>query len=163
RRPILDFGCGDGAFSFLRAGGVYQPNYDAFFHVGGLDRFFDGEDIYNHYDPSVAEPSVRTKASYQIEVGLDHKQALLEKAKHTELYVELLEADANTKLPLPSGGFATVFSNIIYWLSNYELALAEIARVLRPDGRAYVHVPNETFRNYSFYQRLFVQTGDHSW
>ena len=39
--PILDFGCGDGLFSFILAGGTLSPEFDTFSHVGeGLDKFF---------------------------------------------------------------------------------------------------------------------------
>lgn len=161
--PILDLGCGDGAFSFLRAGGGYHPAQDAFSHVGELDKFFDGEDIYNHFDPLLDDPRVVRGASYRIDVGLDHKRALLHKAKSTGLYIRLVEADANKPLPLTSACFSTVFSNVVYWLSEYKLALSEIARILKPEGKAYLHVPSETFRDYSFYYQHFVKTGDLKW
>jgi SAM-dependent methyltransferase len=163
RRPSLDLGCGDGAFSFIRAGAVYEPDYDAFLHVGGLDRFFEGEDIYNRFDAAAAKLSIAKPPSYRFDVGLDHKPALISKAGLTGLYLNFVEADANMPLPLPSGHFATVFANIVYWLSNHQATLAEIARVLKPDGRAYLHLPSDTFRNYSFYQRLYVQTGNTKW
>jgi SAM-dependent methyltransferase len=163
RRPILDLGCGDGAFSFLRAGGTYHAAQDAFTQVGDLHKFFDGEDIYDHFDPSLEEPRIVTRPSYQIDVGLDHKGGLLKKANATGLYAGLLEADANNKLPLASESFSTVFSNIVYWLPEYKSALSEIARVLKPDGKAYLHVPSETFREYSFYYQCFVKSRNSNW
>ena len=30
KAPILDLGCGDGLFSFARAGGTVRPEYDVF-------------------------------------------------------------------------------------------------------------------------------------
>ena len=38
--PIIDIGCGDGVFSFTRAGGLFDPSYDVFIHTGKLDSFF---------------------------------------------------------------------------------------------------------------------------
>src|ERR1700730_12797869 len=66
RRPSLDLGCGDGTFSFIRAGGAYEPAYDAFFHVGGLHRFFEGEDIYDRFDVTAARPSIVKSSEYRI-------------------------------------------------------------------------------------------------
>jgi SAM-dependent methyltransferase len=161
--PSLDLGCGDGVFSFLRAGGRFDLGYDQFSHVGELDRFFEGHDIYNEFDPEGRHPSVITPPAYRFDIGLDHKQALLDKANMTGLYRDLRLADANAPIDLPDGQFATVFSNILYWLEGYRTTLREIARILRQDGRVYLHVPSDTFRATSFFQRLHVQTGDPMW
>lgn len=47
--PSLDLGCGDGTFSFLRAGGEYKDSFDVFLDVDNLDRFFDNEDVYDSF------------------------------------------------------------------------------------------------------------------
>src|ERR1051326_7662049 len=39
--PSLDLGCGDGIFSFIRAGGRFAETFDAFGAMGSLDRFFE--------------------------------------------------------------------------------------------------------------------------
>ncbi len=160
--PVLDLGCGDGLFTFTRAGGRMAPDFDAFSQVGDLDAFFDKVDIYNFSDANT-RPDVRTPPAWTVDVGLDHKDALLRKAFSTGLYREVVEADANADLPLEDGRFGTVYSNILYWLDNYPLTLREIRRVLRDDGRVLLQVPSETFRDYSFYQRLYVQGGDPRW
>nr|WP_296440540.1 hypothetical protein [uncultured Acetatifactor sp.] len=40
KAPSLDLGCGDGTFSFLRAGGQFDDTYDVFMDVDNLDAFF---------------------------------------------------------------------------------------------------------------------------
>ncbi len=48
--PSLDLGCGDGIFSFVRAGGCFDITFDAFQAVGKLDHFFDKVDIFDDYN-----------------------------------------------------------------------------------------------------------------
>lgn len=160
---ILDLGCGDGLFNFVRAGGKIHPAFDVFCQVGDLEHFFENVDIYNHHDDSGGSPMVVTKPAYQIAVGLDHKQSLLTKAFATGLYDKVVEADANEPMPLDAGSFETIFSNILYWLENYRGTLREAHRILADDGKLVVHVPSETFSDYSFYQRLHVKPQNPDW
>jgi len=46
KSPSLDLGCGDGIFSFIRAGGSFANDFDAF-DVANLDQFFENVDIFN--------------------------------------------------------------------------------------------------------------------
>ena len=48
-RPSLDFGAGDGAISFLRAGGLLNENYDAFSYSLDTTQFFKGADVYDQF------------------------------------------------------------------------------------------------------------------
>lgn len=161
--PIVDIGCGDGLFSFTRAGGRLDVGFDAFVQVGNLDSFFDKVDIYNHFDGGQIAPIVTRKTDYTIDVGFDHKEALLQKAFSTGLYRQVKVGDANRSLPFEAGAFRTVFSNILYWLDDFPTTLREMARIVSTDGRVILHVPNSTFRDYSFYQRLHARSGDPAW
>lgn len=78
--PIVDVGCGDGLFTLTRAGGILSPEYDMYIQVRELDSFFDKVDVYNHFDESALAPVVQRKPAYQIDLGLDIKEALLNKA-----------------------------------------------------------------------------------
>ncbi|HWM49490.1 MAG TPA: methyltransferase domain-containing protein [Xanthobacteraceae bacterium] len=161
--PSIDIGCGDGVFSFIRAGGCFNHDYDQFSLVSHLGEFYSGHDIYNSFDDTAQPPEIARPAGYRISVGVDHKPALLSKAKYTGLYRELVEADANKPLPLAGSRFQTIFSNILYWLDDPQSVAREIARIMSPDGVAYIHVPSETFRDCSLYQRFYVQSGDPRW
>jgi SAM-dependent methyltransferase len=163
KAPILDIGCGDGALSFMRAGGRYALDYDFSSQTANLDRFFKNEDIYDHFDGRRIGNVVDRPARYQIDFGYDHKQALLDKAGLTGLYKKTIAGDANKYLPFETESIATVYSNILYWLEDYPATLREIARVMRQDGQCILQVPSENFRDFSFYQRLFVKTKDPRW
>ena len=95
--PSLDLGCGDGNFSFLRAGGTFVDSFDAFKQIGNLEHFFDNADVYDYYQEPENEKDGYTcqPPSYLIDVGLDHKANLLRKAKKLNFYRDLVEADAN--------------------------------------------------------------------
>ncbi len=161
--PIIDVGCGDGLLSFTRAGGCLSPEYDMYLQVDGLNSFFENVDIYNYYNENNPAPVLLKQTDYQIDMGLDHKESLLKKASSLGFYSEVKIADANRKLPLESSTYRTLFSNTLYWLENYQGALEEFNRILKDDGKAVLFVPNKTFKNYSFYQRLYVSKGDPRW
>jgi SAM-dependent methyltransferase len=164
RSPILDFGCGDGSLSFMRAGGRYSIDYDFASQTGQLDQFFTNVDIYNSFDSSRLSGSIVADAtSYQIDVGLDHKPALLQKAMLTGLYKTTVSADGNRELPFDDGSFNTIYSNILYWLDRPQDSLREICRILSHDGELIVQVPSDRFREFSFYQRFYARTKDPAW
>jgi SAM-dependent methyltransferase len=160
--PSLDLGCGDGTFSFIRAGGEFDRSYDTFRSVAQLDRFFQNVDVFDAYDESLS--TVVTKSpSYQIDVGFDHKKNLLKKAGQLGLYGSFKQGDANQSLPFPDASFKSVFSNIVYWLDSPQDVISEISRILKPGGRACLMLPNITFPQFGFYNQLYVKGGDARW
>lgn len=162
-KPSLDLGCGDGIFSFIRAGGAFDYSFDMFQSVGELEKYFDHVDIYNYFDKNLVNPVVIRKPSYKIDFALDHKENLLKKAATLNLYNKLICHDANFKLPFDNNTFKTIFSNIVYWLDDPQFIFHEIFRILVPKGRAILMLPNSTLKDYSFYYKLFVKTGDQNW
>jgi SAM-dependent methyltransferase len=161
--PSLDLGCGDGIFSFIRAGGEFEESFDIFQSVGEIEKYFDNVDIYNHFDANKVCPIVTKAPRYKINIALDHKEALLKKAATIGFYDKMVCHDANHKLPFEGNTFKTIFSNIIYWLDNPVDVFKEINRILMPNGRALVMLPNDSLKEYSFYYRLYVKTGDNRW
>lgn len=159
RSPSLDLGCGDGIFSFIRAGGALSQEFDAFRAIGNLDQFFQKVDVFDHYSGKIC-PTVVTDPAYKFDVGFDHKKNLLQKADELGLYREVREGDGNKPLPFPDHSFRSVFSNIVYWLDNPGSSLREIRRVLTSDGQACVLLPDSSLPRYSFYNTLFKETGD---
>ena len=101
RSPSLDLGCGDGIFSFIRAGGGLDEGFDAFRAVARLDRFFENADVFDAFDESV-NPVVTHPPGYRIDCGFDHKENLLRKAKQLGLYSNLKVGDANHPYRLPT-------------------------------------------------------------
>ncbi|MDO8291981.1 MAG: class I SAM-dependent methyltransferase [Gallionella sp.] len=160
--PSLDLGCGDGIFSFIRAGGRFSKNFDAFQTVGSLDKFFENVDVFDASDDSPS-PNVEQVPSYKIDVGFDHKKNLLSKANKLSLYKELIEGSANQPLPFEDSKFNTIFSNIVYWLDDPKFVFSEIYRVLKPGGKACLMLPNQTFPEFSFYNQLYVKTQNKEW
>jgi len=160
--PSLDLGCGDGMFSFLRSGGTVSNKFDAFRSLANLDKFFENVDIYNAYENNESS-IVITPPGYQIDVAFDHKENLLKKGRQLNLYREFKVGDANRPLPFQDESFDSLFSNIVYWLDEPQAVLNEIGRILRPGGRACLMLPNRTMPEFSFYNQLYVKTGDQKW
>lgn len=158
--PSLDLGCGDGNFSFLRAGGAFADSFDAFMQVGNLDKFFENVDVYDCYNSrkmGIGKGRICRPPDYQIDVGLDHKASLLSKAKELDFYRQFVEADANGRLPFEDESFQTVFSNIIYWLDNPSKAFREIYRILKKGGCCCAMLPNTAYLDSSFYYSLYLK------
>jgi SAM-dependent methyltransferase len=160
--PSLDLGCGDGTFSFIRAGGSFDLSFDVFRAMKGLDKYFENVDVFDAYDEKM-RPCLNRFPRYQIDWGFDHKENLLKKASLLRLYRNTQVGDANQPLPFPNESFNTLFSNIVYWLNDPHTAIAEISRVLRPGGQACLMLPNRTMPEFSFYNRLHVETEDPDW
>lgn len=151
--PSLDLGCGDGTFSFLRAGGEFDKTFDVFMSVNHLDKFYKNIDVYDSFND--LEVKIIKKPSYKIDVGVDHKQNLMNKAKKLGLYNDFVLADANNKLPFDNESFQSIFFNIVYWLDNPENVLKEIYRILKHEGKCCLMLPNITYLESSFYYQLF--------
>lgn len=162
RSPSLDLGCGDGVFSFIRAGGEFDRSFDAFRSVSQLDQFFKNVDIFDSYDENLSS-AVTKSPTYRIDVGFDHKINLLKKAGQLGLYGELKHGDANLPLPFLDASFNSIFSNIVYWLDSPQVVISEISRILKPGGIACLMLPNITFPQFSFYNQLYVKDGDTRW
>ncbi|MDH5666796.1 MAG: methyltransferase domain-containing protein [Nitrospira sp.] len=162
RSPSLDLGCGDGLFSFIRAGGELDVSFDAFRSVSRMDKFFQNVDVFDSYDENQSSAVIKPP-KYQIDVGFDCKTNLLKKAGQIGLYGTLKQGDANKPLPFPEASFNSIFSNIIYWLDSPQSVIAEISRVLKPGGTACLMLPNITFPQFSFYKQLYVNGGDDRW
>lgn len=160
--PSLDFGCGDGIFSFIRAGGEFDERFDAFRTIVGLDKYFNNVDVFDAYDES-SSALVTKPPEYHIDCGFDHKENLLKKAGKLGFYRDLQKGDANQRLPFADKSFRSVFSNIVYWLDDPQAVLTEIARILKPGGRACFMLPNESLPTFSFYKALFLDTKDPKW
>lgn len=145
--PSLDIGCGDGVFSFIRAGGVPSEDFDVF-SVGNLDAYSSNVDVYDV--SSSIDIAISRRPTYQIDVGIDHKPNLLNRACKLGLYRKLMAADANARLPFDDDSFTSVFSNVIYWLDEPSHVLREIRRVLKPRGNVCFLLPDNTFQKVRF-------------
>ena len=97
KRPIIDIGCGDGTFSFTHFEGELASNYDVYRTINTTNKFFEGHDI--HDQKNSIKPRIIQKAKTQIDVGLDWKKNLLDKAKKLKLYEKLIQHDSNKKFP----------------------------------------------------------------
>ena len=154
--PSLDLGCGDGIFSFIRAGGSFNLDFDAFQSVDMLDKFFDKVDVYDCFKDNI-HPNILNKPKYMIDYGFDHKENLLKKAQTLNLYKTTIVGDASMTLPFADNSLRSVFSNIIYWLENPQHIFNEISRVLDVGGKCCVMLPNSNLAEFSFYYNLVIK------
>jgi len=149
QHPSIDLGCGDGVFSFLSAGGVFDPGFDVFKAVGMLDKVRDEHaDMFDCADESYM-PHITSRPADDIDVGADLKPALLNKARKLGFYKQLVEHDSNIALPFESDSFRWVYCNCAYWIESVDSFLREMGRITRADGHIVVQVKLDSMRRYT--------------
>jgi len=146
KSPIIDVGCGDGIFSFIRACGEFGIGHDMFLSVD-----HNNIDIYD--SSSKNECDITKAPNYYIDVGLDHKQNLLDKATNTHLYKKLIRYDVNQKLPFDDGEFETIFCNMLYWIDYCGDALMEFQRIISKNGSIVLMLPDTKLKEYYVYNQ----------
>lgn len=156
--PSLDFGAGDGAISFLRAGGRLASHYDAFSESLDTSQFFKGADIYDQFH-GISGEIVMRPADYRINVAFDLKENLLSKARKMGLYDKIVVGDGNDILPFEDEEFQTVFSNIVYWLKDPIKTVGELSRITRRGGQMVLFLPSNHLADYSFYNKYYLGQG----
>ena len=155
-RPSLDFGAGDGAISFLRAGGLLSEDYDAFSELLDTTQFFKGADVYDQFH-NLSGQIVTKAAEYKIDVAFDLKENLLAKARKMNFYDKIVAGDGNAILPFEEGQFQTVFSNIVYWLNDPIKTMDELSRITRTGGQIILFLPSDNLADYSFYNKYYLK------
>lgn len=148
QKPFLDLGCGDGIFSFLNFGGSFDYSYDVFRNIKNTNSFVKGADIY---DQNVfLKPKIIKTPKNTIDVGVDHKPNLLERASSLNFYKKLIKLDASKKTPFRKNEFETIFSNIVYWLnSDIFKIMKELERI--SNDKIIICVPDISFKKLLIY------------
>lgn len=147
--PSLDLCCGDGIFTFIHSGGQLDNQFDVYTGTDPLGNQPASEaDMYDYVDDSY-QPAITTPPAKTWTFGIDHKASLLAKASALGLYDSLRQQDANQPLTLPTSSMNFAYCNSIYWLTQIDAALAELARILQPGGTLVLHVKLEGFIHHS--------------
>lgn len=159
KKPIIDIGCGDGSFSFTHFGGKADTSFDVYRTMKDTSGFFSGVDIHDQ-NKKIKLKIVR-RANTQIDVGLDWKKNLLEKAKGFKLYEKLIQHDNNYPLPFEDKKFETIFSNAFYWVNDIEHILREAKRICNHNGKIVTFVPDKKFKDLLLYNQFLK--GGYTW
>lgn len=143
--PSVDISCGEGSFLFQHLGGEFEFEYDQHMETRAAefshDKFIDIIDA----DTDI-KPPIKKMPDQLIDFGTDWKQKLLDKSARIGIYKDLILHDNNIMpLPFDTESLKTVFSNSLYWVPDIEAILADISRILRPDGTIVLHVPTPNF------------------
>ena len=154
KSPSIDLGCGNGIFSFITAGGKFSLDYDWFRNVD-----FSKKDIYDAKRKEEISQYIEREPKYKFDWGADIKANLLHQAEGLNFYKNLKLHDITYSLPFEEESFSTVFSNILYWLRDPGAVLKEIYRILVPEGRALLCMPNQNFYKYCTSYRWKTQSG----
>jgi len=147
--PSIDVSCGDGVFSFIHAGGTFEPSFDVFRAVAGLDNVTNtNADMFDHASDDYA-PAIATRSATTIDVGTDLKRTLLKKAAALDFYQRLVQHDNNNRLPFDDESLMTVYCNCAYWVERIDFFLADLARITQRKGRIVLHVKLDSMRRYT--------------
>lgn len=128
KKPILDIGCGNGAF---------------------LDIFLNAD------NDVVCSESGSAHLGLQTIVGLDLSKKEIYRARQSGLYDYLIVADAR-RMPFKDGTFSTVISNcVLEHIPNVEQVLESVGTALVDGGKLFFTVPSEFFNDYMILPNLF--------
>jgi SAM-dependent methyltransferase len=142
KEPICEIGGGDGMFSFIMQGGELEPHEDRYYQC---NTSIDG-DIYNYYDEKL-KPAIKTLAKRKYNLGIDGNDFHIRKCKDFNLYDDLINLPAEDLSPVLSESFNTVFFYIYHGLKDYNEALKEAYRILKPGGELYLLCYSESVRS----------------
>jgi hypothetical protein len=147
--PVIDVSCGDGVFSFIHAGGAFEPEFDVYGAVANLDHVAtEHADIYDCASDGY-HPPVVVRPEHRIAAGIDWKPNLLEKAARLDFYDSLVAHDNNQPLPFETGFFKTTYCNAAYWVESIDLFLRELARITARPGRVVLQVKLACLADYT--------------
>lgn len=157
KSPSIDFGCGNGLFTYISMGGVFDDAWDWYCPISINDKkmknFLNGEDIYDDFcldNKNNFSNFLKKVPDSSFDIGLDHKSNLLKQAELLNYYKTLQCCDANKKWPFADNNFESFFSNIFYWLNDKEFCFSELQRVLKPGGTAMLCLFLEDFKKFAF-------------
>ncbi|HPN32744.1 MAG TPA: methyltransferase domain-containing protein [bacterium] len=144
----LDFGCGDGTFSFICNGGRLSKEFDFFVNVSQPNNLFTGSDIYNTKIDNIN--SIGKNAEYIITTGADYKYNLLEKSSKLKFYKNCVQLNGNNRFPFTDNSFNYIFSNALYWLNNVKKSLNEFKRIIKKKGIMILVMLSKDYPKYCF-------------
>jgi SAM-dependent methyltransferase len=156
QKPIIDLGCGDGSLAFTLFNGKTSSSFDIYRTISSTKGFYDGKDI--HTSRNIIKPHIIKKPFKKIQVGLDHKQSLIEKASLLCIYEKVIKHDLEKPLPFANETFRTIFSNVFYWLNNIENILLESYRICKKNGKIILFLPDSEFKKHLIYT-LYKKNG----
>jgi len=139
-KKMLEIGCGNGNFTFLTVGGLFNFDYDLYLNAD-INGFYEGRDIYNVFEPEKAA-FIKKKPSYTFKIGLDKKEALVKQADQLSLYETTLIDDFTETCAIGDNSCDVIYSNIFHWLSSPFKALKKAAGFLVSGGKIILTFPN---------------------
>lgn len=142
----VEIGIGNGCSSFTVLGGTFKKEYDWYYNVN-LDGYWDNSDIYDHYSGNNLKKFIEKAPDTQFEIAFDHKENLLKQAKEIGATKGYQVVDANNPIKLPD--VKLVYSNMLYWLDDYETVLANIADQLETGSKIITVFPSSKFQSYN--------------
>lgn len=140
-KPILEIGGGDGVFSFIMHGGMFNFLGDRY-DQADISKKDDMFDIYK----LGTKIAVRKESAVKFDLGIDLKLSHLFKSREIESYKYLISGFPE-ELPVKPKIFKTIFLYTFHGLTDYGKTLKEIKRVIREDGILLALVVNDAVKN----------------
>jgi GT2 family glycosyltransferase/SAM-dependent methyltransferase len=97
-----------------------------------------------------------------VDAGVDANADEVARARANHCYADVRTSRIES-LPFEAGTFATAYSNcVLEHVKPLEAALQEVHRVLKPDGRLYLTVPNPRCKTYLLWTAVLSRLGLHA-
>jgi len=133
--PNLELNCGDGVFSFLHAGGQFEPAFDVWAEPSWPRRpAVSHAEAFVHLNdepwPVIVQPP-----RWRLSVGTDTDRSRLDFAAGLGLYDRLVLRSADEPLPFPQASFATIYVHRFCASRPIKSLLGELRGIVKPAGR----------------------------
>ncbi|MDH3974316.1 MAG: hypothetical protein OEV42_08555 [Deltaproteobacteria bacterium] len=165
-KPSLEFGCMDGVNTVVLLGGEFNETFDVYREVSwSRDSHKQStlkDDYFNTVNKSVELVDIKKPPTTRFDFGVDWKDAHLVKSERMSVFNKLIKI--NTKKPqtkLESKSIRTIWAPNIYWTEDMTATLAELHRILHPEGRIITIAPDKKQLEFMFYR--FADKSTSSW
>jgi len=157
--PSMEFGCMDGVNTFVLLGGELGPGFDVFREVHWSKQSHLDAPGVDYFDITRAieltDADFVRRPNGQLDVGVDWKPSHLTKSARLGVYRRLELCVPGQGLPeLPTAHVRTLWAPNIYWMKDLPQTLAELSRVLSPEGRIVTIAPDRRLLEHMWFPRV---------
>jgi len=169
-QPSLEYGCTEGANTFIMLGGKFDLEHDDYLEVLWDKDSHTKSGMKNDYFNSFSDdyvPKIEKNSRQKISVGVSWHKAHIEKSNRLGVFERTERIKLNSPLnQFEDNTFATIWSPNLFWSDedSMRMVLSEHRRIIKDEGRLITIFPDETQKNHVLLRHINqVPKSYHQW